>query len=746
VLPSVERADGMTVPAPALEASQFEAIVSSSRDAIVAKDREGRIIAWSPAAERLYGYAATEAIGRPISILVPSERAGEDREILARALRGERIESYETERVTKWGGRVFVSLTISPIRQPSGEISGASVITHDVSERQRNLERAERLQEVSVRLAREIRPEQTVEVLLEHALPALGADAGAVGILDDRSGTVELAGSRGYTAEGVARFRQMALDARLPMTDVVRTGEALWMSDSDELWRRYAALPSSSSGFSSLAIVPLMAGDQAFGAVSLSFNEPHDFSAEERAFVIATATQAAGAMERSRLFESERRRREQLDFLVEVSEALVSTLDVEVALERLAALAVPRVADWCSVDLADDEAPRNVAIAHAEPAMRSLARDLQRRYPPDPDSPTGAAHVIRSGLPELYPTIPDAFVAAAQDDEHLRLLRELGMVSAIVVPLVARGSTLGALTLASADSDHHYTQDDLAFAEELARHAALVMDNATLYRREHEAALALQRALLPAEVAAPAGVDVAVRYLPAAPGLEVGGDWYDLVTKDRSLAVVVGDVAGRGVQAAAVMGRLRAALRAYVLDGHPPAAAVARLDAVMEDLEQSSMATLVHLALDVSSGRIDYVSAGHPPPLVRDPEGEVSTLEGGGRPPIGIGWQGSAEPGSFTLERGSTLLLYTDGLVERRAAGVGPGLAELRDALASAPDDAEQCADAIVERVAPPELADDAALVVLRLVESPRASRFPRRWIASRSWRGSTSRRPSPAA
>jgi PAS domain S-box-containing protein len=704
------------LPAVAHDAAHFEAIVSCSDDAIVSKDRDGLITSWNPAAERLYGYTSAEAVGQPISILIPPERAGEEREILARALGGEGVESYETERLTKDGRRVFVSLTVSPIRLPGGQISGASVISRDISERRRAFERAERLQDVTIRLAREIRPEQTVAVLLDHALPALGADAGAVGVIDRRSGTLELAGSRGYTPEGVARFRQMPLDARLPMTDVVRTGEPLWLADSDELWPRYSTLPGRRSDFASIAIVPLTVGDEPFGAVSLSFNEPHRFSADERAFVVAIAAQAAGALERARLFDNERRRREQLDFLVEMSEALVSTLDVDVTLERLAAFAVPRIADWCSVDLATDDGLRNVTVAHADPARRALALELQRRYPPDPNAPTGAPNVLRTGLPELYSEIPEELlVEAAEDAEHLRLLRELGMVSGMVVPLVARGSTLGALTLVSAESGHRYTEEDMTLAEELALHAALAIDNAALYRREHEAALALQRALLPAHVPAPAGVEVAVRYLPAGPGLEVGGDWYDLVAMDDdSLAVVVGDVAGRGIHAAAVMGRLRTALRAYILDGHRPAAAVDRLDAVMEDLEEPSMATLVHVALDTSSGRAEYVVAGHPPPLVREPDGEVRELDERGRPPVGVGLRHSSQTAHCTLAPGSMLLLYTDGLIERRAQGLAPGLAQLRAALATAPYEAEGCADAIVERLTSEALDDDAAVLVLR--------------------------------
>ena len=706
----------LSVPADPRTEAHFEAIVSSSNEVILSKDRNAIITSWNPAAERLYGYRADEAIGQPVSILIPPDRAGEEREILERALRGERIASYETQRVAKGGRRVLVSLTVSPVVEPTGEISGASMIARDLTERQRAMERAERLQDVTFRLAREIRPEETIDVLLDHALPALGADAGAVALIDRRSTDLRLAGSRGYSAAGVGRFLQMPLDAGLPITEVVRTGDPIWLADSDELFQRFPMLPGDRSDFNSIAIVPLSVAGRPFGAVSLSFSKPHRFAADERAFTVAIAAQAASALERSRLFENERRRREQLDFLVEASEALVSTLDVDTTLERLAALAVPRVADWCSIDLVSEDGLRNVVVAHVDPARRALAQELQRRYPPDPNAPNGASNVIRTGLPELYPSILDELLAeAAVDEEHLRLIRELGMVSGIVVPLAARGRTLGALTLIAAESGHRYSEDDLALAEELARRAALAIDNATLYRREHDAALALQRALLPSELSAPPPVEVAARYLPAGPGLEVGGDWYDVVeTEDGSLAVVVGDVAGRGIQAAAVMGRLRTALRAYILDGHGPGAAVERLDTLMDDLEEPSMATLVHLALDPASGRTEYVIAGHPPPLLRDRGAEVRALEGRVVPPIGLGASRRLEASRTTLRPGSTLLLYTDGLVERRADGIAGGVTLLRETFATAPDEVEACADAIVEALAPDALDDDAALLILR--------------------------------
>ncbi len=447
-----------------IPASHYEAIVESSDDAILTKDRNATITSWNPAAERLYGHRSADAVGQPISILVPDERRGEEIEILERILAGNKVDHYETERVTKDGHRVFVSLTISPLRAESDEIVGASVIARDITARKRAEERASRLQDVTTKLAREIQPERTVSVLLENALPALGAAAGAVAVLDRDTQELEIIGSAGYRQEGVDHFARMHVDADLPMTEVVRTGEALWLVDSDEIFSRYPTLPGERSDFASLAIVPFAIGEEEpFGAVSLSFSEPHVFLQDERAFMVTITTQAAYALERGRLFEAERMRLQQLAFIAEASELLVESLDVEPTLRRLASLAVPRIGDWCSIELLDeDRRLRNVAVAHIDPERVVLAEELQRRYPPNPDAGTGAPHVVRTGESELYPTLPDELIAeGAVDEEHLRMIRELGMVSAIVVPLRARDRNLGALTLVAAESGRHYTEQDL---------------------------------------------------------------------------------------------------------------------------------------------------------------------------------------------------------------------------------------------------------------------------------------------
>src|SRR3954454_15295915 len=219
---------------------------------------------------------------------------------------------------------------------------------------------------------------------------------------------------------------------------------------------------------------------------------------------------------------TERRRREEAHaFLDAASQALAASMDPVETLHEVARLAVPRLADWCAVQLAADVrgSYEQVAVAHVDPAKVRWARELQERYPPDADAPTGAPEVIRSGRSELYPEIDEALLqAAAVDDEQRQLIRDLEMRSAMVVPLKARERPLGAITFISPESARQYSTHELELAEELGRRAGLALDHARLYEREHRTAETLQRALLPPTLPDIAGHELAARYLPGRRG------------------------------------------------------------------------------------------------------------------------------------------------------------------------------------------------------------------------------------
>ena len=228
----------------------FAAIVESSDDAILSKDSDGIITSWNPAAARMYGYTEEEAVGKPISILIPDHRAGEELDILARVFAGERVNHYETERVTKDGRMLVVSLTVSPILGEDGKVTSAAVIARDVSDRRRSDELAHELHKLTAELSKEVSSDHAIEVLLEGARAAMGARAGTVGVLDATGTQVELAGSSGHSAEGLAGWERFPLAADVPMAEAIREGEAIWTEKSTELrWKvRHAGLAGSSAG------------------------------------------------------------------------------------------------------------------------------------------------------------------------------------------------------------------------------------------------------------------------------------------------------------------------------------------------------------------------------------------------------------------------------------------------------------------------------------------------------------------
>ena len=721
VTEAASRATAPTTTEPSSDA-RYAAIVESSDDAILSKDAEGLITSWNPAAERMYGYTAPEAIGRPISILIPKHRAGEERTILDRVFGGQRVMPYETERVTKDGDMIVVSLTVSPVRDESGDVVSASVIARDVTARRRSAELASGLHAVTAALSKEITPERAIDVLLEQAPAALGADAGAVGLLDPSRQEIELAGTAGYTEEGLAGWGRFPLDSELPMSVAIRLGEPIWTTSPEELQTRFPLLAGASIRFDSLAVIPLAVEGVPFGALSLSFAARRSFDPEERVFLVAAAQQAAYALERARLHEAERLANERLTFLAEAGEVLAGSLNPDDTMGRIAELAVGRVADWCGIELLDaDGGLRSVAVAHVDPARVRLARELRSRYPTDPDAEQGVPHVIRTNAAELYSEVTDQMlVEAAHDDEHLRLMRELGLASAMIVPLRARGKVLGAITFVASESGRRFDERDLSLAEDLSRRAALAIDNSMLFRREHEAAVTLQRSLLPEILPQMKGARFAARYEPAAPGLEVGGDWYEVIAlDDGTVGVTIGDIAGRGIRAASVMGRVRPALRAYVMDGHGPVDSLKRLDRLMKEAEREEMTTVFHLQFDPVAGTAEYVRAGHPPALLRLPDGEVRELAGSGTPPLGVLEEVEYHSHPAELPGGSLLLLYTDGLIERRDADLDAGIARLKEVLVGAPSVAEECLEHLSSEFRADEIPDDVAMLAMSVGEVP---------------------------
>lgn len=355
-----------------------------------------------------------------------------------------------------------------------------------------------RLEAVAGALARARTPQQVLDAILTEGLAAAEARAGVIGLLSDDGETIEAVAYSGYPDDRFGPWARFSVHDHFPLSDAVRTGEPVFLSSTAELNRRYPLVTAPRERSHALACLPLVFEGRSLGGLALGFPTDLEFDAGRRALKHALAAQAAAAIDRARLDEAEHELRERLSFLAEASALLASSLDYERTLRRLVELCVPQLADWCAVDmLAADGSIERLAVAHVDPEKVRFAQKLGERYPLDPDAPTGVPKVLRTGEAELLSEIPDdLLVEAAQGDEELlRIARELRLHSAVTVPLTARGKTLGALSLVAAESERRYTEADLEFVHDLARRAAVAVDNARLHaeaEQRAEAARALR--------------------------------------------------------------------------------------------------------------------------------------------------------------------------------------------------------------------------------------------------------------
>jgi signal transduction histidine kinase len=352
-------------------------------------------------------------------------------------------------------------------------------------------DRARRLQRVAELLAEAVTPQEVLDAILTEGVKAAEARAGAIGVLSADGRTVELLAQRGYDASVMVGWESFPLETDVPMSDVIRTGKPLFIASAKERNELYPALAQRGQKSHAVVVVPLAVEGRVFGAMSLSFDRDVEFEPERRDMKLTLARQAAQALARSQLYAAEQTLRERMTFLAEASELLASSLDYNHTLRQVAQLSVPGLADWCAIDMVgpDGEIER-LGVAHEDPDKVRWAYELQDRYPPDPDAPTGVPQVLRTGEPEFFPELPQELLdeAIGDDEELRRIIDELGLKSTICVPLVARGRTLGALTLIAAETHPPYTETDLALAIELARRAAVAVDNARLYREAERGA------------------------------------------------------------------------------------------------------------------------------------------------------------------------------------------------------------------------------------------------------------------
>ena len=411
-------------------------------------------------------------------------------------------------------------------------------------------------------------------------------------------------------------------------------------------------------------------------------------------------------------------------FLARSSDVLSGWLGSDELLTRIARLAVPEAADWCAVDLLGvDGRLERVALTHTDPALREQALELSRRFPPDPTTPGGAYEVVESGEPRLLAEVSDELLRRSTgSEEQYTLLRELGIRSVIIVPMATRERTLGTLTFATGASGRRYDDHDVEVAHELARRCATAIDNNRLYSERSYIARTLQEGLLPLELPDIPGIEAAVRFRHAGEGGEVGGDFYDLFeTGSRGWTVVLGDVCGKGPDAAAVTALARYTLRTAAMRHRLPSRSLSILnEALLRQRSDRRFCTVAYAYLEKVDGgaRVGFASAGHPLPLLLHADGAVETIGAPGTL-LGVVPDPDLEDRSLVLGRGDALILFTDGVIEPRGSGQTLDEARLAELVA-------RCrgreADAIAAEIEQEALSahgglprDDIAVLVLRV-------------------------------
>jgi GAF domain-containing protein/anti-sigma regulatory factor (Ser/Thr protein kinase)/PAS domain-containing protein len=577
---------------------------------------------------------------------------------------------------------------------------------------ERASQRLGHLHRITAALAQAVSTEDVARAITVEGGAAFGADSAATQILSEDESELELASAFGHLGEILGAYGRLSTEQQVPAVAAVRSAQVLWFESADDLAVRYPDHARVREGFEAVGFIPLVGREKPLGLLTVSFAQPRALGDEDRALIDVLLQQCGQALDRAQLYEREqdarlraegaKKRVDQLQRIVEVG-LFAQSVD-ELLHELLVQVRDILGTDRAAILLLDDEA--GVLRPRAMVGLDEEASDVVR-------VPLGAGiagRIAATGEPRIVDDL-------SETDVHSDYLKSRGG-SLVGVPLTVRGRVLGVLHV-SAVRKSAFTESDLELLELAAERAALAFERMLVYEREHEIAVTLQQSVLPGRLPQIDRLDVAVRYLPGRNELEVGGDWYDVIELGQNrVGVVVGDVVGKGVIAAAAMAQLRNALRVYALDGLKPSSVLSRLGELARTVG-TPFATVLYMVIDYERGVCRYASAGHPPALHLRPGWPAVFLEGGRSTPIGIGLDARARQAAVDLEAGDLLLLYTDGLVETRSMTLQEGMDRLCEAVESGGLELDRLLDHVGEQLAVDTRQDDVALVALRWLPAP---------------------------
>ncbi|MDK1474771.1 SpoIIE family protein phosphatase [Streptomyces sp. 549] len=646
----------------------------------------GRVVLWSPEAEHLFGYSAEEALGAPAGhLLVAPEHLGLVKELFGRVRAG-----------ASWSG-------VFPVRAKDGSVRRVEF---------RNIRLHDAHGDVhALGLAADAGTLRRLETDLALSNSLVNQSPVAMGMFDNElrwlrvNPALERAGG---LAAGAMLGRN--LEDVLPAVDpdVVRRALHHVMATGRPLLDQMTACRS-----------PVGSDEERVWSVSYyRIDDP-------RGRPLGVATSAIDVSERQRVAAEMAGARARLAVIADAGVRIGTTLDLQQTARELAEVAVPRLADLAAVDVLDSVLGGEVAAA-VRPDGSARFRALAVIAAEGTDASQAADQVgelasygptrmitqcVREARPILLPEVDSADVRRiAKDTAAADVLTAAGVHSYLAAPLIARGDVLGTVSLYRTGNPRPFDDQDLTLAAELAARAAICVDNARLYSRERNAALTLQRSLLPDAPPRHPDIEIAARYLPAVSA--VGGDWFDVLPlRHGKLGLIVGDVMGKGLHAAAIMGQLRTATRALARLDMPPAELMRHLDDILTSLGES-IATCVYAVCDPLHGRCELSSAGHLPPVLISPEGVAELVDLPNAAPLGVGGVPFSTE-KRDLPEGATIALFTDGLVEDRRAPIDAGLRALTRVLTGDPRPLEQTCDTVLHALHHTPL-DDVALLLAR--------------------------------
>ncbi|MET9048271.1 SpoIIE family protein phosphatase [Streptomyces sp. NPDC004362] len=741
-----ERPVGTRAAGPTLPADLLPLADARVRVAVVQIDRGGSITAWNEDAEELFGYAAEQVTGKPLTDLAAWPHTPGTGTGVAEALRLSRWEgSYG---IRGADGRVTpVYASHLRVRDTAGDPSTVCLLVRD--HERAVLQTPLRGPAPDASTGQDGQTTDPFEVFIgspapddldgllqrtvERARDMLDGDAAFLLLATDDETELEVRASTGLPSAR-QRFARVPVEA-----GPGRYGSARMPAVHDDLTAVPGAVPLlSGTGMRSVVTVPLKVEGRLTGSLGVAAEAATRYSNEEALRLQFAADRIALAVESARLGELERLRRGSLSFLVEASDLLAGTLDRDQTLALMAQMTIPTLATWCAVYTIADQASEpylSYVLHEDEERIDGVKALLSKIAPPEP-IPTPGARIWTAPGEAAHQAALCTSMRSLGLGEAPALSSGIGTTLAtasavggetVVLPLVARNRVIGMLTLGK-PTDEHFRQEILELAEDLSRRAALALDNARLYSERTAISQSLQRSLLPPELPHVDGVEVEVIYRAAGEGNEVGGDFYDLFPiRDGAYGFAIGDVCGTGPEAAAVTGLARHALRLLAREGFGGPAVLERLNsAILDEGARSRFLTLLYGELwpqEDGSALLKVVCAGHPLPLRLRQDGSVEPAAEP-QPLLGVMEDLDLYEQTVTLAPGDVLLCVTDGVTERREGTRMLGDDGLADVLTTCTGLTAGAVAArimrAVERFASDAPSDDMAILAMRVPGLPK--------------------------